>query len=198
VVLIGRLSLYGAGGARLHEELIEVAARWTDPANRKGKGLQPYGREAEQKTLELLEAALSGTPKKLPDQVLNRLAAASRRDVQELTSHLEEEAKHAKKQAEARLADRARRESGAMRTLLLEQERRIRETDKKWDDKQLLLDFKDDETRQLERDRQHWRGRLARLAEDQQREPARILAGYDVKAARIEPVGIAYLWPSTG
>ncbi|HEY1067836.1 MAG TPA: DISARM system SNF2-like helicase DrmD, partial [Pirellulales bacterium] len=34
VVLIGRLSLYGDGAARLHEELIHVAARWIDPKNR--------------------------------------------------------------------------------------------------------------------------------------------------------------------
>src|SRR5207248_8979808 len=111
VILIGRLSLYGVGGARLHEELIEVAARWTDPADRKGRGLQPYAREAEQKTLELLENTLSSTPKTLPDQVLRRLAAAARRDVQELTTYLEKEAKQAQKQAEARLGERARRES---------------------------------------------------------------------------------------
>ncbi len=43
-------------------DLFEVAARWTDPADRKGRALQPYGRQAEQKTLELLEAALSGVP----------------------------------------------------------------------------------------------------------------------------------------
>jgi hypothetical protein len=160
--------------------------------------LQPYGREAEQKTLELLEIALGGIPKKLPDQVLKRLAAAARRDVQELTPYLEQEAKQARRQAETRLAERARRESEAMRALLLEQERRIRETDRKWEDSQLTLDFKDEETRQLERDRQHWRKRLARLAADQEREPAQILESYGVKAAHIEPVGIAYLWPATG
>jgi hypothetical protein len=31
VILLGRLSLYGPGAARLHEELIPVTARWTDP-----------------------------------------------------------------------------------------------------------------------------------------------------------------------
>ena len=36
VVLIGRLCLYGAGAARLHEELIAVTARWIDPKKRKG------------------------------------------------------------------------------------------------------------------------------------------------------------------
>ena len=46
VILLGRLCLYGAGAARLHEELIPVTARWTDPKIRKGQ-LTPYAREAE-------------------------------------------------------------------------------------------------------------------------------------------------------
>ena len=37
VVLLGRLCLYGPGAARLHEELIPVTARWTDPKLRKGQ-----------------------------------------------------------------------------------------------------------------------------------------------------------------
>ena len=46
VLLLGRLSLYGPGAARLHEELVPITARWIDPAVRKG-GLSPYSREAE-------------------------------------------------------------------------------------------------------------------------------------------------------
>jgi superfamily II DNA or RNA helicase len=36
IVLLGRLCLYGAGAVRLHEELVPVTARWTDPKIRKG------------------------------------------------------------------------------------------------------------------------------------------------------------------
>src|SRR5436190_1936181 len=57
VALLGRLSLYGPGAARLHEELIPVTARWTDPKIRKGL-LTPYSREAETRTLTLLEESL--------------------------------------------------------------------------------------------------------------------------------------------
>jgi superfamily II DNA or RNA helicase/DNA-binding transcriptional regulator YiaG len=57
VLLIGRLSLYGPGAARLHEELVPITARWVDPAVRKGE-LTPYSREAETKTMTLLDAAL--------------------------------------------------------------------------------------------------------------------------------------------
>jgi hypothetical protein len=45
VLLLRRLCLYGAGAARLHEELISVTARWIDPSLRKGP-LKPHGREA--------------------------------------------------------------------------------------------------------------------------------------------------------
>jgi hypothetical protein len=49
VVRIGRLCLYGAGAARLHEKLLAIAARWVDPEKRKGP-LTPYAREAEGNT----------------------------------------------------------------------------------------------------------------------------------------------------
>ena len=35
VVLLGRLALYGPHAARLHEEMLVVAARWVDPKLRK-------------------------------------------------------------------------------------------------------------------------------------------------------------------
>jgi len=63
VILLGRLALYGPGAARLHEEIVPVAARWTDPAIRK-TALQPYGTKAEDTTLDLLDRALlaGGSP----------------------------------------------------------------------------------------------------------------------------------------
>jgi len=60
VVLLGRLCLYGSGAARLHEELIHVTARWVDPQIRK-EPLVPYAREAELKTLSLLDDVVMST-----------------------------------------------------------------------------------------------------------------------------------------
>lgn len=37
VVLLGRISLYGPGESRLHDEIIAVAARWIDPVSRKAR-----------------------------------------------------------------------------------------------------------------------------------------------------------------
>ena len=64
VILMGRLCLYGPRAARLHEELVPVTARWIELSQRKN-ALNPYGREAEMKTLDLLESAL--LPTNAPD-----------------------------------------------------------------------------------------------------------------------------------
>ena len=42
-----------------------------------------------------------------------------------------------------------------------------------------------------------WRGRLAQFDRDLVAEPDRIRAFYEVKARRIEPVGLIYLWPES-
>ena len=51
VLLLGRLSVFGPGAARLHEEILPISARWLEPISRKAP-LTPYSREAETKTLQ--------------------------------------------------------------------------------------------------------------------------------------------------
>ena len=63
---------------------------------------------------------------------------------------------------------------------------------------QLLLEFNDQEKRQLEANRRYWHRWLEKVAEDLQHEPDRILDFYKVASFRIEPIGLAYLWPVTG
>ena len=43
-----------------------------------------------------------------------------------------------------------------------------------------------------------WEKRLKASEEELRREPARIRESYVVKARRIEPVGLVYLWPISG
>ena len=198
VVLIGRLSLYGAGGSRLHEELVEVTARWIDPDDRGDRTLQPYGRTAEEKTLELLERALSAPSTDVPEPVLRRLARSIASDVAELTPHLDERSRIATASAIEKLEERARVESESMLQLLDEQAKRIADLERKWESPQLILEFNDDEARQLQANKKHWRGRAEKLAIAKVKEPARIAEAYEIKATRIEPVGIAYLWPVSG
>jgi superfamily II DNA or RNA helicase len=196
VVLLGRLMLYGVGAARLHEELIAVTARWTHPERRKG-ALTPYGREAEGNTLQLLEQALRRPGQPANEVVLGQLQAAGPRDVAELLQALEKRGGELAEGATRQLMERGDKEAQAMRAILEEQQKRIAATVEKNREQQFDL-FAPDEARQLEADRRHWGRRLADIEQELLTEPARIRGVYVVKAQRIEPVGLVYLWPVTG
>lgn len=69
---------------------------------------------------------------------------------------------------------------------------------KSFDPKQLALPGIDDaERRQRERDHRHWRTRLAEIEREIEEEPARVRASYEIRASRLEPIGLVYLWPRT-
>ena len=198
VILMGRLCLYGPRAARLHEELVPITARWGELSQRK-QGLSPYSREAELKTLDLLETALLPTGAKGVDPVIQeKLRIAAARDITELLPHLEKRGRELAEGARLSLAKRAEQEATAMRTILEEQKKRVAETATKYKDSQLLLDFNDDEQRQLESNKRHWDKRLHAIDQELATEPVRIRLIYEVKAQRIEPVGLVYLWPVTG
>ena len=203
VILLGRLCLYGPGAARLHEELVPVTARWTDPQMRQGP-LTPYAREAEARTLTLLEQALVGSPgRPMPAPVQQQLQACAPQDVQELLPHLQARGAEYARDAVQHLTARGEAEAQAMREILTTQQRHIAATvatHAKMDTPQLTLNFGDkvDELRQLEANKRYWARRLAMLDAELQTEPDRIRAVYAVKATRVEPVGLVYLWPVTG
>jgi SNF2 family DNA or RNA helicase len=200
VVLLGRLCLYGPAAARLHEELIPVTARWVDPQVRK-EPLKPYARESETRTMGLLDQALlAGTGRAITDQVLKQLQAAAPRDVEQLLPHLQARGEDFARDARKLLLDRGAAEARAMREILETQRKHINDLVARHSkaDAQLRLGFADDELRQLESNRRYWDKRLLRLDEELQTEPDRIRALYEVKAGRIEPVGLVYLRPVTG
>ena len=86
VVLLGRLSLYGRGAERLHEEIVPVAARWRDPQRRSGP-LVAYAKDAETHTLDLLEASLEQA--RVPNDTIQRkLLEAAAQDIEELRPQL--------------------------------------------------------------------------------------------------------------
>ncbi len=198
VILMGRLCLYGPRAARLHEELVPITARWTELSQRK-HGLNPYGRDAELKTLGLLKTALLPTKARTVDPVIQeklRMAAAT--DIAELLPHLEQRGRELAETARGLLAKRAEQEATAMRTILEDQKAQVAETAGKYRGSQLLLDFNDDENRQLESNKRHWDKRLQAIDQELATEPARIRSIYEIKAQRIEPIGLVYLWPVTG
>jgi len=196
VILLGRLCLYGSGAARLHEEVIAVAARWVDPERRKGP-LTPYGREAEGNTLELLEKALTKGVQPNNQTILGKLQATGPNDVDDLLPHLESRGALLADEAAKRLSARGKDEAEKMRQILLAQQKRITKTAQ--ENQQLtLLDYIEGEREQIRADRTHWGRRLTELERELATEPDRIRDVYDVKARRVEPVGLAYLWPVTG
>ena len=197
VVLIGRLSLFGEGGARLHDVLRAVAAPWVDPALRDG-GLKPSPEPGDAALLPKIEAALAAPPPRVADRLLHeRLAAAAAQDVAALLPTLNARSRAAARAAETALARRGKAEADALTKLLHAQRERIqrRQAEIEAESRQQSFGFNPEELRQLESDRRHWRARLDAIARELDDEPERVRLAYAVKATRVEPVGLVYLWP---
>ena len=199
VILLGRLSLYGRGAERLHEELVPLAARWVEPSRRKGT-LAAYAREAETKTLTLLESSLVDARRHAPgDAIQRKLLAAAPSDIADLLPQLESRAHEVAALAIETLRKRGQREAQDLREILERQRTRVREELEKTEPRitQLTLEFSDEERRQIETDVRAWRTRLEQFDRDLEHEPPRVRAFYEVRAQRVEPVGLVYLWPET-
>jgi len=199
VILLGRLSLYGRRAERLHEEIVPVAAKWLELDRRDGP-LSVYARDAEAKSLELLEHALGDRGEHRPPEVIEqRLLGTAARDVTELLPQLEQRAATLAEQAVEKLRERGRREQQDLRETLERQRGRVREELERHERElpQLSLDFAEDERRQLEANMRSWADRLGQFERDLEHEPARIADFYEVRARRVEPVGLVYLWPET-
>ncbi len=198
VILLGRLALYGHRAERLHEELVPVTARWVEPSRRR-EPLRTYARDVETRTLALLDEAL-GSSGAMPNEVIQqRLLDAAPADIDALRPQLEHRAEDLAATAAAQLAERGEREARELTETLTTQRQRVVEELARHDAefRQRTLDFKQEETRQLEADVRHWQRRLEQFDRDLAGEPQRIRAFYEVRAQRVEPVGLVYLWPET-
>jgi len=199
-VLLGRLSLFGPGGARLHDEVLAGAARWLPPEERGRAALRPLGERDKDDVLRHVEDALA-RPRLMdsPEPLQRRLRAHAALDVRELTPHLERRADTLAARAARDLDRRAAAEAQAMADILAAQRERIRQRQRDLDQAstqlRLDLDLDPDERRQLDADRRHWAARLESIAEELATEPERVRQSYVVKATRVEPVGLVYLWP---
>jgi len=200
VVLIGRLSLFGQAAERLHEELVLITARWIEPT-RRNDGLQPYARTAETTTIELLEQSITDPGIHMPSESIEKkLLESASQDIGELLPHLEPRANELAEIAIDKLRNRGVQEERTLQQILERQRDRVREELVKYEggqSGQLRLNFRDEETRQLDADMRSWRVRLKQFDRDLEREPQRIRDFYEVRARRIEPVGLVYLWPET-
>ena len=197
VIVLGRLSVYGPRAARLHEEIVPVTARWTEPSHRAGP-LTPYSRTAEQETLGSLQRALDEAGHyPIPEQVQARVAASAQQDIADLLPHLERRAEDLLKRATLLLSQRGESESNSMIELLESQRKRIQEA-LGTEGLQLTLGFDENEIRQYQADRRAWERRIEEIEKELVDEPRRIIESYTTHARRIDPIGVVYLWPRTG
>jgi hypothetical protein len=190
------LSLYGPRAARLHDEILAIAAEWFEPDARRKK-LSALPRVARDEVLANLETALA-TPRlrEVPPALLARLQGFAARDVADLLPQLETRARERIASAEQSLRRRGEQEAAALTQVITGQIARIHNQIRAHDDDQQTLKLGDEaERRQLAADRRYWDTRLPELAAESERAPAAIQAGYVVQAVRIEPVGVVYLWP---
>ena len=197
VIAFGRLSLFGAGATRLHDQLVSVAARWTEG---KEDALQPFAEDADRKAVEMLEQVLAESPslEGVSASVQSKLVASAPKIFGRLWRHIREEADALAHSAEQRLGQRGTEEAEALRKILgtqrmaiiAEIERRHQLT---FDD--LKLDKREQD--QFKKEQEHMGERLVAIQLELEREPKQIEALYKVALRRLEPLGLVFLWPET-
>ena len=197
VILLGRLAVYGERAARLHEEIVAVTARWTDRDVR-GGALKPFGRSGERTSLASLQAALDEAGQNtVAGPVQERLLRSAQDDITDLVPHLKARGRRFHETAKTQLRARAEAESKSMRELLLTQRERIMK-EASSDDLQLRLALDTAEDKQRAADRRAWDRRLEAIESELESEPKRVEQAYTIRAWRIDPLGLVYLWPRTG
>lgn len=190
VFLLGRLALFGEQAARLHEEVLSVAADWRDTG---GLRALAEGRDAEARVLEeLIEALRSATDAE--PAIAAQATVHAMRDVTDLRPVLEARAAARVEKVAAELTRRAEAEARGLETLLRQRIARILR-ERGQDDGQLSLLLDPLEARQRAADRRSWDRAATRLDDELVREPERLRAGSRIHATRLEPIGLVYLWP---
>ena len=200
VVMMARLAVYGPAAARLHEEILTVTADWSE-VGRDHKRLKAHGEVSETKTLDQFERALREA-RPAPSSARAMIEPLIAEDVEDLLPAIEKDAEERLARVRRQLAQRAEDEAKSLQRLLEDQRDRIgkasRDADRDDPNQFVLPGVLEEERRERAADRRHWKNRLARLEREIVEEPARVRASYEVRAHRLEPVGLIYLWPSFG
>jgi ERCC4-related helicase len=207
-VLVGRLSLFGPGARRLHEEIIPITAAWRD-TGREQSPLAPFAEGGEATTIAQLDAALR-EGRSPGEGVLERLRHTVESDIADLRPHLELRAADSEAGAIRELTDNGQREADALSALLQKQIDKVRgamnskqpppapaQADLFGPSPEEMQKRLEREKRQFEADRRSWDGKLLRLQSDLKAEPERVRQSYEVQARRLEPIALIYLWPAT-
>jgi superfamily II DNA or RNA helicase len=196
VIAFGRVSLFGPGAARLHDEIVSVAAQWLET---KGAGhLRPFADEADRRALDRLETLFHEAPRlpAVPDTIQRRLVESAPEDFRALWAPIKDEADSRAHAATQKLTQRGAAEAEALRKILRDQQQAITRA---LQGKQLELfgELAPDEVKQWQNEREHMSTRLCAIEGELKSEPADIEALYRVSLQRLEPIGLVYLWPTT-
>lgn len=193
-IAYARLTLFGNGAARLHDELVAVAAAWIP-----GEKPTPYKDPVTaQKARDLIEKALAMGEKPPPKRVCAQALEHADAVFSALWPYLEADAEARGIDARNGLARRARKESDDLTKLLERQQKNVTE------DLALLQQVTMDQVqdkkqrRQVELDIQVTKDRLGNFAQQVTEEPAKIEALYAVQKTRLTPVGLVLAWPEGG
>jgi hypothetical protein len=192
VIAYARLTLFGPGAARLHDRLVPMAAAWPGDA----ASVTPYKDRATAKSaIANTERLLAGGGRAPNRTVAARIRQNADALFRALWPHLEVEAEALAAEARAGLARRARGESDALRDLLQRQRGNIDRADARLRQADLFGLQDKDQKRQVDADLRHLERRRAAALRELDTEPAAIEALYDVRMARLSPVGLIVAWP---
>ncbi len=196
IILLARLSLYGHGASRLHDEMIELVAEW-DPQD-PNRRLRVLNSTKSGFAIEDLTTSLKDNLPEVDLKIQNRLKEFVVGDVKNLKNRLDQVAEERASKAMEMLIKRADDESRNFIKLLNEQRMRVLKTQSKHDTEfdQLSLGFANQELIQLRLNRKHWEKRLEKIQRDLKVEPDKIKKTFKVATSpRIEPAGVIILWP---
>ncbi len=192
VVAYARLTLFGAGAARLHDQLVPLAAAWSgDPSSVKPYKDRATAVNAVTSTERLLASGAAAPNQTIGKHILQNAEALFKA----LWVHLEAEADALAVEARQGLAERARREASEMRGLILKQRVAIDKAEKELRQTDFLKTDDKEQKRQVDLDLRHLDHRRTAAAKELETEPAAIEALYEVHMTRLTPVGLVISWP---
>jgi SNF2 family DNA or RNA helicase len=202
LIVLARLSLYGHGASRLHDEVLAVVAEW-DPAD-PNRRLRKLSEEKSRRALEDLELSLQQRLE-APEGITATLKGYLAADVAQLREPLDRVVDQRRQEAAQKLGKRGEEEAARFCKVLEEQRTRILSSRSrvKENPDQLLLelgDIADAEElkavrRQVADNWRYWEQRLQTIDSDLKREPDQIRRTFALQTHRVEPAGAIYLWP---
>ena len=193
VVAYARLTLFGRGAVRLHDEIIAIPADWapTDDAS-----LTPCPDAARAAKLrESAERALTTGGRLPPPKILDRIRPRTPLVFAELWPALEGEADARATDAENGLRQRARKESEDLKRLLDRQRDALDRIETMLSQGELFETGDRREKLQLTADLERLRARRHQIPLELEHEPAAIESLYEVRLRRVQPVGLLVAWP---